>query len=168
MVSLCVSCTQPKNTLPFKVARMESDLLERIVTFVTLPITNDYSKSSESSKRRLLPYLQDALSTVMWNNYVTGWAMLSLRGERIFLLGEVSELIVSTEICSINGILNRYSGYCAGDFIIYIDENLFKKYHKDLTINCEQCTYPLFSSRINETVKIISNIYVECEVCLNN
>lgn len=163
IILICLGCSQQDYIEPIKVAYIESEILERIVTFATLQVTNDFTRSSKLSKERLLPNLQDALSTIMWNDYVIGWAILSLDGEIIFRFGKDSRLIISAEICTINGVLNLYSGYCSGELILYISKEKLEKYLGNNTVNCKSCYYRLFSHKQNRTINIISNINVLCD-----
>lgn len=74
-----------------------------------------------------MPDLLNAISTIKWNEFIQGWTILSLNGNPIFQAGIESYHIVSAEICTMNGILTRYEGYCFSDLVLYINEELKKK-----------------------------------------
>lgn len=164
LVFYILGCSQQLQ--PYKVARLESSVIERIITLTSQPVYDLYTKSSKTTKQELLPDLLNALSAIKWNKFIQGWAILSLDGDIVFQAGKAGHHIISAEICTIKGILTRYEGYCFSDLVLYINKKKLKEKIPNIEINCTDCLYPLFSAIRDTHLKIHSNIYIKCPECI--
>ncbi len=157
-------CIKNRKLIDEKFSQYTNALSKKIIVFGSFPILMDFFRSGPIVRKELLPFIPRALSRIKWPSYVKGVALFSFNADVLYRVGIRTPNVISVEFCYINETLNRESGLCSGELILYIEKQKLKQ---TLALNlqpasCEQSKeLPFLNYYEDEYLKFQSNIYIE-------
>lgn len=96
-------------------------LIKKLLVFGSSSTIMDFLRSGSAVRLELLPYIPQVFSRIRWPASIQGMALYSREGEVLYKIGADGLHVVSVEFCYINSTLNRQSGICSGELVLYMN-----------------------------------------------